>query len=90
MAAFVIRRLIASVFVLLAATFLMYNLVALSGDPLEDLRASNAPNKEQLIESRIKLLRLDVIPPLRYFPGLVPVQRRNAREKADGSEKPVR
>jgi peptide/nickel transport system permease protein len=67
MAAFVIRRLIASVFVLLAATFLMYNLVALSGDPLEDLRASNAPNKEQLIESRIKLLRLDVIPPLRYF-----------------------
>jgi hypothetical protein len=29
-------------------------------------------------------------PPLRYFPGLVPVQRRNAREKADGSEKPVR
>lgn len=67
MAAFVIRRLIASVFVLLAATFLMYNLVALSGDPLEDLRASSAPNKEQLIESRIKLLRLDVIPPLRYF-----------------------
>jgi peptide/nickel transport system permease protein len=67
MAAFVIRRLIASVFVLLAATFLVYNLVALSGDPLEDLRASNAPNKEQLIESRIKMLRLDVIPPLRYF-----------------------
>lgn len=67
MAAFVIRRLIASVFVLLAATFLVYNLVALSGDPLEDLRASSAPNKEQLIESRIKLLQLDVIPPLRYF-----------------------
>lgn len=67
MAAFVIRRLIASFFVLLAATFLMYNLVALSGDPLEDLRASSAPNKEQLIESRIRLLRLDVIPPLRYF-----------------------
>ncbi len=67
MAAFVIRRLIASVFVLLAATFLMYNLVAFSGDPLEDLRASNAPNKEQLIEARIRLLKLDVIPPLRYF-----------------------
>jgi peptide/nickel transport system permease protein len=67
MAAFVIRRLIASFFVLLAATFLMYNLVALSDDPLEELRLSNAPNKEELIESRIKLLRLDVIPPLRYF-----------------------
>ncbi len=67
MAAFVIRRLIASFFVLLAATFLMYNLVAFSGDPLEDLRTSNAPNKEQLIESRTRLLNLDVIPPLRYF-----------------------
>jgi peptide/nickel transport system permease protein len=67
MAAFVIRRLIASFFVLLAATFLMYNLVALSGDPLEDLRASNAPNKQQLIDSRTDLLNLDVIAPLRYF-----------------------
>ena len=67
MATFVIRRLIASVFVLLAATFLMYNLVAFSGDPLEDLRTGNAPNKEQLIEARTRLLNLDVIPPLRYF-----------------------
>jgi peptide/nickel transport system permease protein len=67
MATFVIRRLIASVFVLLAATYLMYNLVALSGDPLEDLRQSSAPNKEQLIESRIRMLNLDVAPPLRYF-----------------------
>lgn len=67
MATFVIRRLIASVFVLLAATYLMYNLVALSGDPLEELRQSTAPNKEQLIESRTRLLNLDVPPPLRYF-----------------------
>ena len=67
MATFVIRRLIASVFVLLAATYIMYNLVALSGDPLEDLRQSSAPNKEQLIESRIRLLNLDVAPTLRYF-----------------------
>ena len=35
MASFIIRRLIASVFVLFAATFLMYILVSLSGDPLE-------------------------------------------------------
>ena len=45
----------------------MYNLVALSGDPLEELRQSTAPNKEQLIESRTRLLNLDVPPPLRYF-----------------------
>ena len=45
MASFIIRRLIASIFVLFAATFLMYILTSLSGDPLEDLRQSSAPNK---------------------------------------------
>lgn len=67
MASFIVRRLIASVFVLLAATFLMYMLVSLSGDPLQELRQSNSPNKQQLIDSRIKLLNLDVPAPLRYF-----------------------
>src|SRR3546814_7333506 len=67
MASFIVRRLIASIFVLFAATFLMYILTAYSGDPLQDLKESNSPNKEQLIESRIKLLNLDVPPPLRYF-----------------------
>ena len=67
MASFIIRRLIASIFVLFAATFLMYLLVSFSGDPLEDLRQSNAPNKAELIEARTKLLNLDVIAPLRYF-----------------------
>ena len=67
MLGFIVRRLVASAFVLLGATFLMYNLVALAGDPLEDLRTSSAPNKAELIEARTKLLNLDVIPPLRYF-----------------------
>ncbi|RLK49069.1 ABC transporter permease [Microbacterium telephonicum] len=67
MASFIIRRLIASIFVLFAATFLMYLLVSVSGDPLEDLRQSNAPNKAELMEARTKLLNLDVAPPLRYF-----------------------
>jgi peptide/nickel transport system permease protein len=67
MASFIIRRLIASIFVLFAATFLMYILVSLAGDPLEDLRQSSAPNKEALIAARTKLLNLDVPPPLRYF-----------------------
>ncbi len=62
-----IRRLVASFFVFLAATYLMYILTALSGDPLEDLRASTAPNAAQLIERRIDLLNLDVPPYLRYF-----------------------
>jgi ABC-type dipeptide/oligopeptide/nickel transport systems, permease components len=67
MASFVVRRLIASVLVFLAATYLMYLLTAFSGDPLEDLRTGNAPNKEQLIASRIRLLDLDIPAPLRYF-----------------------
>jgi peptide/nickel transport system permease protein len=66
-ATFVVRRLIASLFIFLAATYLMYNLTALSGDPLQDLRDSSAPNKEQLIEARTRLLFLDVPPYLRYF-----------------------
>ncbi|WP_168628014.1 MULTISPECIES: ABC transporter permease [unclassified Cryobacterium] len=67
MASFIIRRLIASIFVLFAATFLMYLLTALSGDPLQELRESNAPNKAELMEARTKLLNLDVPPFFRYF-----------------------
>jgi len=67
MATFIIRRLIASFFVLLAATYIMYVLTALAGDPLEDLRTSTAPNALQLIEARTALLNLDVPPYLRYF-----------------------
>jgi peptide/nickel transport system permease protein len=67
LATFVVRRLIASIFIFLAATYLMYILTALSGDPLEDLRTGNAPNKEQLIAARVALLDLDVPVFLRYF-----------------------
>lgn len=67
MATFVIRRLIASLFVFVIATYLMYLLVAVSGDPLEELRLSNSPNKASLIEARTRLLQLDVPPYLRYF-----------------------
>jgi len=66
-AAFIVRRLLASIFILLVATYLMYVLTALAGDPLEELKQGNAPNKAQLIESRTKLLHLDVPPFLRYF-----------------------
>lgn len=67
MATFIIRRLIASIFILIAATFIMYNLVAISGDPLQDLYESSAINKQALIDARIQLLHLDVPAPVRYF-----------------------
>ncbi|MEY4618018.1 MAG: hypothetical protein RL101_204 [Actinomycetota bacterium] len=64
---FITRRLLASVVVLFAATYLMYILTAYSGDPLEDLRTSTARNKEQLIQRRVDVLQLNVPPYLRYF-----------------------
>jgi peptide/nickel transport system permease protein len=67
MLTFLTRRLIASILVLLAASYVVYLLSANSGDPLEDLRTSTARNKEQLIQQRIHLLNLDIPAPLRYF-----------------------
>lgn len=67
MASFILRRLLVSVLIIVAASFLMYMLVAYSADPLQDLRSSNSPNKEALISARIQLLQLDVVPPLRWL-----------------------
>jgi len=67
MLTFLSRRLIASILVLLAASYLVYQLSAFAGDPLGDLRQSTALNKEELIKQRIAQLNLDVPPPLRYF-----------------------
>ncbi|GAA3872649.1 hypothetical protein GCM10022381_14610 [Leifsonia kafniensis] len=66
MASFILRRVLVSILILLAASFLMYMLVAFSVDPLEDLRSSSAANKDQLITARIQLLNLEVPPPLRW------------------------
>ncbi|NLT25183.1 MAG: ABC transporter permease [Microbacteriaceae bacterium] len=64
---FILRRLFVSIFILLAALFVVYNLVAISKDPLQDLVESTAPNKAQLIQARVDLLELDVPPPARFF-----------------------
>ncbi|MGP3536171.1 ABC transporter permease [Microbacterium sp. RD1] len=67
MVGFVLRRIAVSFLVLLAASFIMYVLAANSGNPLQDLEGSNAPNREQLIAARVAALDLDVPPVLRYF-----------------------
>ncbi|WP_318278996.1 ABC transporter permease [Agrococcus baldri] len=61
------RRILASILTLVVASFIMYVLTAYSGNPLQDLQASNAPNAQQLIGQRIERLSLDVPPPLRWF-----------------------
>jgi peptide/nickel transport system permease protein len=67
MLAYVARRLGALVMILFGSTFIVYNLTAISSDPLEDLRTSTAPNREQLIINLTRELRLDLPPPVRYF-----------------------
>lgn len=67
---FFVRRLLTSSLVVLVSTLFMYVLVDLAIDPLEDLRLSTAPNKAQLIESRVALLNLDDPVLVRYLEWL--------------------
>jgi peptide/nickel transport system permease protein len=67
MLTFLTRRVIISILVLLAASFLVYVLSASSGDPLAQLRTSTARNKEEQIHQRELLLHLNVPIPIRYF-----------------------
>lgn len=67
MLSYIVRRLLAAVLIVFAASYLIYILAAYAGDPLEDLRQSTAPNREALIAAKVKQLNLDVPPALRYF-----------------------
>ncbi|MEV7973252.1 ABC transporter permease subunit [Cellulomonas sp. NPDC089187] len=67
---FLARRLLSSAVVLLGATFIVYMLLSYALDPLEDLRQSTAPNKEALIEARVRQLDLNTPPVVRYFKWL--------------------
>ncbi len=76
MGSYIVRRVLASLLILLAASFLMFALVTLSGDPLAEFTGSNAPDKERLIQERIQTLNLDepfprpVLPVARGSPRL--------------------
>ncbi|MGL3200583.1 MULTISPECIES: ABC transporter permease subunit [Curtobacterium] len=66
MVSFIARRILVSVLILIAASFIMYNLAAIAGNPLQDLQQSNSPNREQLIAARVAAQHLDLVPPLRW------------------------
>jgi peptide/nickel transport system permease protein len=70
MVTYIARRLVTAALILLGASFLVYLLTASSGDPLADLRASNAPNRQQLMDARTQLLDLETPAPFRYFKWL--------------------
>jgi peptide/nickel transport system permease protein len=67
MVAFILRRLGVLGVILFGSSFILYNLAAISGDPLADLKLSNDPNRDFLIASLTRELQLDVPPPARYF-----------------------
>ncbi|MBN8881813.1 peptide/nickel transport system permease protein [Salana multivorans] len=67
MSSYIFRRLLQSALILLAASFVVFCLVAWSGDPLRELRQSNAPNRDQLMADRSAKLHLDVPLVPRYF-----------------------
>ena len=67
MIGFIVRRVLASILTLVVASFIIYVLAAYASNPLAELEASNAVNKDQLIAARIAALDLDVPPPLRWF-----------------------
>ncbi len=67
MTTYILRRLLASLLILLGASFIVYLLIAYSGDPLAEIRSSNSPSKEAQLQQRTELLHLDVPPALRYF-----------------------
>ena len=61
MLAFVVRRLIVSIPVLLLSSVLVFALVTFSGDPLADLKAKNPPPSPAVIQAREHLLNLSLI-----------------------------
>lgn len=71
MLTYILRRIGVSILILIAASLLMYILVAWARDPLQDLYASNSPNREQLIQQRIQWLDLDQPVLLRWFNWLI-------------------
>lgn len=91
MLAYVARRLATTILILFGSSFIIYNLSAFSADPLEELRLSTDPGRDQQILILTRELNLDVPPPLRYFIWLrgvlgIFVGQFNLGEARDGFE----
>ena len=67
MFAYIMRRLGMIMVILFGSSFILYNMAAIAGDPIGELRLSNDPTAKQAIIDLTNRLQLDVPPPLRYF-----------------------
>ncbi len=64
---FIARRLALALGTLAVLSFLMYGLLEFALDPLIDLRENPAPNRDELIANRVRLLNLNLPWYQRYF-----------------------
>ena len=67
MLSYIFRRLGVLFVIISGSSYILYNLAAYSGNPLDELVGSRDPNIEGIRQNLIEQLRLDVPPPLRYF-----------------------
>lgn len=68
---YIVRRVIAGIFVMLAASFILYLLMTQAGDPLAfTLQISNPTQRAAVIKTVTETLSLDVAPVPRYFQWL--------------------
>lgn len=75
MTRYILRRLGVSFLVLLGGSLLLFVLTINSGDPLEDLRESNAENRDYLIQQRTAYMGLDQPWYSRYWDWLTGVSK---------------
>ena len=70
--------------ILLGSSFLVFNLEAIAGDPLEELKTSSDPRKAQMIIDLTRKLDLNTPPPIRYFKWLGGIFTGHWGETRDG------
>lgn len=83
---FILRRLLVSIPILLASSFVMFGLVTISGDPLSEFRQSTDPNREQTMATVRQLLELDKPYAERYVDWLTGLFRGDFGFNRDGQE----
>lgn len=76
MLAYIVRRFVTAIFIVMGSSFIVFLLVANAGDPLEfTIGIQNPVEREAIVQSVTNSLNLDVNPVVRYFYWLGDVLR---------------
>lgn len=70
MLAFIGRRIGTLIVILFGSSFILYNLTAISGDPLEEFKFATDERSKATLRGLIRTLDLETPPPIRYFKWL--------------------